>query len=104
MSSDDVGVPWADEVSDDEDDDVLPTHEVKSTIPDAGVADIHLTGPAPDTVDAEVIPIRAPETPGDVTISFGHGGVSSSLSLSEDDALALIDAIQQALEVPPLDE
>jgi len=77
----------------------IPVTEVSGTVPNAGVATVEVSGCHADGVDVLVVPVREPTVSEDVTVSFGVGQAVVDLSLSEDDALALMDAIQQALEV-----
>jgi hypothetical protein len=82
--------------------DARPLREVTQTVPAAGVADLELRGHREKT-GVTVIPIRAPETPEDVELHISVGPHNVHFSMTEEDALALEDAIHQALQVEPFD-
>ncbi|WP_424004849.1 hypothetical protein ACOZ4I_17335 (plasmid) [Haloarcula salina] len=81
------------------DEDAPPLSEVSSTIASAGAGGVALYEQR-DTVDVTVQPVREESADEDVTVRFTVGGCGEAeLSLAEDDALALVDSIRQALEV-----
>jgi hypothetical protein len=78
--------------------------DVSAEIEDAGKGNIELQGVRSD-VDLRVAPIREPGVDIDVMIEFTVFEIGTvTLSLPEDDALALIDSIEDALEVEQFDE
>jgi len=82
-----------------------PIEEVTARIPDAGIAAVERTVQREPGTDVRCVPVREPSTPTDVSISFTTGdGSSVWLHLPGDDAHALIDAIQYALDVEPFEE
>ncbi|MDS0223801.1 hypothetical protein NDI54_20955 [Haloarcula sp. S1AR25-5A] len=86
------------------DSDVPDIDSVSAELKDAGTGNIELQGIRSD-VDLRVAPIREPGVDIDVTIEFTVFEIGTvTLSLPEDDALALIDSIEQALEVDGFDE
>ena len=76
--------------------------EVSVTVPGAAIADIELAGLVDDAVDVTVLPVRDPDANVDVTLRFATDAATVQLAIDEDDALALCDAVHQALEVPEL--
>ena len=76
--------------------------EVSATVPGAAIADIELAGLVDDAVDVTVLPVRDPDADVDVTLRFATDAATVQLAIDEDDALALCDAVHQALEVPEL--
>ncbi|NHX42005.1 MULTISPECIES: hypothetical protein [Haloarcula] len=81
------------------DGDAPPIDEVTAQIPNAGTGELELFG-GRDTVDVTVQPIREDSVDEDVAIGFTLGATgTASVSLPEDEALAVVDSIQQALEV-----
>lgn len=82
----------------------IPLSEVREGVPVSGFSSIDLHGSRADSVEISVVPVREPGVPEDVQLSFGVGAGSAMLTMEEDDAVALIEAIQSVLEVEPFDE
>ena len=83
-------------------DDAAPLSEVSGTVPTNGVADVDL-GSVTDGLDISVVPIREPAVEEDVTLNLSISSGHVQVSLPEDDALALCDAMHQALDVEDLE-
>lgn len=84
-------------------DDVPTAAEVSSALPDAGTVSMEVHNVGLTTSDVVVVPIRERTVEEDVEISFDVGKLGNvGISLSEDEAHALMDCIHQALNEEPL--
>jgi len=105
------GTPWdnshdtTEEQPDEQTEQAPPAEEVTAHVPNAGTAAVERTVQREAGTDVRCVPVREPSTSTDVTISFTTGdGSSVRIHLPGDDAHALIDAIQYALDVPSFEE
>ena len=93
------------EKTDEQTEQAPPIEEVTAHIPNAGTAAVERTVQREAATDVRCIPVREPSISTDVSISFTtRDGSKVQLHLPGDDAYALIDAIQHALDVPSFEE
>ena len=81
-----------------------PLSEVSTTVPMAANGRLDLHTDDVKAADIQVRPIREPSNGEDVSLEIPFTVGTVSLGLSEDDALAMMDAIHNALEVDSFDE